>query len=200
MKKTSIFKGFITLIIISILGVTIWVYCHPMSESIENKAIGLNGSFEHTQNNLPINWLVNTVKTTGEGDFSILTDSTNAKEGKQSLHFEVHQCSGKGGRFSPGIAQEIPAQAGQSYKLSFWVKNTKSSFAVTLNGVDAFKQHEGPKIECADTISDWKKYEMYYPMRAPMKRLRLTIAVLSSGSFWIDDIKIEALNKEELKN
>lgn len=195
MKKSSIFKGFITLIIIGILGVTIWVYYHPMSESIENKAIGLNGSFEHTQDNLPVNWLVNTVKTTGEGDFIISVDSTNAKEGKQSLHFEVRKCSEKGGRFSPGIAQEIPAQAGQSYKVSFWVKNQASTFSVTLNGVNALEQQEGASIKCADTINEWKRYEMSYTMRAPMKQLRLTLAVLSPGSFWIDDIRIVSENK-----
>ncbi|MDI9320245.1 MAG: carbohydrate binding domain-containing protein [Phycisphaerales bacterium] len=195
MKKASIFKGFITLIITGILGVAIWVYCYPMSESIENKEIGFNGSFELTKNNLPLNWLVNTVKTTGDGDFSILVDDANAKEGKQSLHFSVLKCSEKGGRFSPGIAQEIPAQAGQSYKLSFWVKNQASTFSITINGVNALEQQEGASIKSADTINEWKMYEMSYTMDTPMKRLRLIVAVLSPGNFWIDDIRVALANK-----
>lgn len=166
---------------------------HPMSESVMRPEAGWNGSFEIVEQNLPVNWLVNTPKTTGEGDFEILTDSINFKSGKQSLHFLVHNCSNKGGRFSPGIAQEIPLNSGEQYRISFWVKNQDCTFSIEVNGVDAFNQNKGPQVKSAEKFQDWKFYEMNYTLPKDMKRLRFSVSILNPGEFWIDDISISKM-------
>src|SRR5712692_3845801 len=111
----------------------------PMSETFVDKAAGMNGSFEVTKSGLPVNWHFYTKKTVPSGDFDILIDTKEFKDGKQSLKFAVRACSGTGGRLSPGFSQEFEAKPGETYKVSFWVKNDGSEFIVRVGGVSAFK-------------------------------------------------------------
>ncbi|MBX9448834.1 MAG: hypothetical protein KL787_03585 [Taibaiella sp.] len=56
-----------------------------MSVMIQDEAIGSNGSFEYSKNGLPINWQLYTAQTVPSGDFDIVLDTQEVKEGKQSL-------------------------------------------------------------------------------------------------------------------
>lgn len=163
----------------------------PMSETITDQNAGINGSFELVKNNLPYNWLVYTPTTIPDSDFHINFDSSTYKDGKQSLQFNVRKCSDAGGRFSPGISQEIPVTEGEEYKISCWIKNTGCKFSFKISGVAAFNGIEGPLFESSNTIEDWQNIEFNYKIPNKMKRLRLEISVLSPGTFWIDDVKIE---------
>ena len=96
-----------------------------MSESSIDLSAGFNGSFEHFTGELPSNWWVYTQKTAGEGDFTIRRDTSEFTEGKQSLRFTVISCTSQGGRFSPGISQEILFKPGEEYRIGFCVKITK---------------------------------------------------------------------------
>ena len=88
------------------------VGCTKMSELIEDESVGMNGGFEHALEGLPVNWLVFTPETVKEGgDFDIILDTTDYKEGRQSLKFLVRECSAMGGWHSPGIAREISTHA-----------------------------------------------------------------------------------------
>ena len=98
-------KTIINYAIITCLSLTIVRCTKQLSESIIDKKVGTNGSFENIKNNLPINWLVYTPNTTGEGNFDFTYDTENVKEGKQSLKLSVETCSEKGGWHSPGITQ-----------------------------------------------------------------------------------------------
>ncbi len=165
-----------------------------MSESIRDESAGLNGGFEKTKNNLPLNWLVYTQNTAGYGDFSILIDSINAIEGKQCLHFAVKDCSKEGGRFSPGISTEIKAQAGNTYKISCKIKNRGSAFCIRLSGVNAFEASPGPELCSSESIPEWREIELEYTLTENMEKLRLEVSVLSPGDFWIDHVKIHTLH------
>lgn len=168
-----------------------------MSESVMDPSKGLNGGFEAVVGSLPVNWLVYTPRTTGSGDFSIDFDKLDPQEGNQSLRFIVRQCSAKGGRYSPGIAQELPAKVGESYKVTFRVRNTGSDFQFSITGVDAFNKSAGPLLRIAEAIPSWRKYEYVYKMPAPMKRLRLEVSVLSPGTFWIDGISVAKIGDQK---
>ena len=84
----------------------------PMSETVVDKAAGMNGSFEVSKSGLPVNWLFYTKKTVPSGDFDILIDTKEFKDGKQSLKFAVRACSETGGRLSPGFCKEFKAKPG----------------------------------------------------------------------------------------
>jgi hypothetical protein len=165
-----------------------------MSESIRDESAGLNGGFEKTKNNLPLNWLVYTQNTTGLGNFNILIDSISAAEGKRCLHLAVKDCSNTGGRFSPGISTEIKAKTGSTYKITCKIKNRGTSFCFRLSGVNAFEASAGPELRSSESFSEWREIELKYTLAENMEKLRLEINVLSAGDFWIDDVKINCLD------
>ncbi|MCD6066628.1 MAG: Carbohydrate binding domain [Bacteroidetes bacterium] len=160
-----------------------------MSESAPDTNAGLNGGFEEVRNGLPVNWLVYTPKTTG-GDFDFTFNKKDFKEGQQSLQFTVRECSDKGGKFSPGIAQEIPVEAGEEYRISFWIKSKESAFLVHAAGVDAFRSSDTSLLKSSESDGKWQQYEYLYKIPADMKRLRFELSVLSAGRLWVDDVQV----------
>lgn len=194
MKATNVIS-ILLITITTIVSSFFIVRCVPkMSESIEDKTIGLNGGFEHVKNTLPINWLVYTSKTVKKGEFEIMYDTSDFKEGKQSLKFDVKSCSDKGAWHSPGIAQEISVNPKEEYLISFWVKNKGPHFQVNITGVTATEKADGPKLDSSEDINDWQKFEYKYKIPENMKRIRIEVSVLKPGQFWIDDVKIEKIN------
>ena len=169
----------------------------PMSETFVDKAAGMNGSFEVTKSGLPVNWHFYTRKTVPSGDFDILIDTKEFKDGKQSLKFAVRACSGTGGRLSPGFSQEFEAKPGETYKVSFWVKNDGSEFIVRVGGVSAFKGEYETVVKSKEKIDAWRQFEITYTIPEKMKALRFEMNILKPGSFWIDDIKIEKVSDKK---
>src|SRR5437879_2814597 len=91
----------------------------PMSETVREPAAGMNGSFEVTKSGLPVNWSVYTPRTVPAGDFDVVIDNTDFKDGKQSLKFVVRKCDPTGGRLSPGFFNEFrDTKPGETYKIS----------------------------------------------------------------------------------
>jgi hypothetical protein len=133
-----------------------------MSESKIDQSIGMNGSFEYIKNGLPINWLVYTSKTTPSGTFTIQAGTTIKKEGKQSLHFVVKECSDKGGWYSPGIAQEINVLVGEKYLIQAWIKNNQSTIAFKVNAVDAKHEAEVTETFLSENYNEWHLVEMQF--------------------------------------
>ena len=81
----------------------LFVSCKMCEHIVDDKA-GFNGSFEEEKNGVPINWITYTSKTAKYANFRLYFDEKDMKDGKQSLRFDVTNCSDKGGRLSPGIA------------------------------------------------------------------------------------------------
>lgn len=168
--------------------------CVRMSESFKDQSAGINGGFEKVKDNLPVNWLVYTQNTVQQGDFDLVFDQVNPKEGKQSLHFVVRSCTSLGGWRSPGMTQEFPVKAGEEYQVSFWIKNKDTEFSVNITAVDAFRETKGPLLHAFEDVEEWKQYTYTYRIPEKMKRLRMEISILKPGEFWIDDVKIEKWN------
>ncbi len=162
-----------------------------MSESVADPGLGLNGGFEHVKKDLPVNWLVYTPKTTGEGDFDLSYDRSDFKEGQQSLKYTVRNCSSKGGRFSPGIAQEIPVKPGEEYLVSFWIKNKGADYSVNISAVNAVHMSKGPQLRSSANTDEWQHISYHYTIPEEMERMRIEVNVLAAGTFWIDDVKVE---------
>ncbi len=60
-----------------------------------------------------------------------------------------------GGWHSPGLSQEYKAIPGETYMVSFWVKNDGSEFVVRIGGVSALMAaaHKG-NLEILNTLSE----------------------------------------------
>lgn len=168
-----------------------------MSESVIDTNAGVNGGFEITQNEMPVNWQFYTQKTTGKGNFVIGLDKKNFKEGKQSLKFSVADCSSEGGRFSPGLAQEIPAKEGDEFTVKFWVKNSECEFLVKINGINATESDNGINFKSGDNSDEWKQLKFKYTIPKEMNRLRIEINIIKPGNFWIDYFEIEKMESQK---
>jgi hypothetical protein len=164
-----------------------------MSESVYDKNAGFNGSFEQVKDGLPVNWLFYTEQTTGSGSFTISTDQHEVKDGKQSLRFSIVKCSDKGGRYSPGLSKEIPVNAGEHYKISFWVKNEGTDFYAKVNAINATEQAEGKTFHSNDNDKEWQLYECDYTIPVSMNKLRIEMNMMKPGTCWVDDIKMEKM-------
>jgi hypothetical protein len=167
--------------------------CQQMSEKETDKSAGLNGGFEISQNNLPVNWLMYSPNTVPNAEFEIVLDKTIFKEGKQSLRFDVKNCSSTGGWHSPGFTNEF-TESGQfegegTYKLSFWIKNNGSKYRINAGGVTPMEGDMRKLIESDQQTEDWKYLE--YKISVPKDwHLRMELNILQPGTFWIDDIQI----------
>jgi hypothetical protein len=162
-----------------------------MSESKLNPKMGINGNFEIVDENLPVNWLIYTKNTVKTGDFTFTFDNTDFQSGKQSLRFDVKNCSSEGGWYSPGISQEIPVKSGEEFRISFWVKNTGSDFTFNIAGVSTFGRGVTTIIKPTNKTGDWIHYKTTYKMSEEMTKLRLEFNVLQAGTVWIDDVVVE---------
>ena len=180
-----------------ILGcIVIMAGCKPFSEKVVDQSAGLNGGFEVSKNDLPVNWLMYTPRTVPNADFEIVLDKTTLKEGKQSLRFDVKKCNSDGGWMSPGFTNEF-TEAGRfkgegRYKLSFWIKNNGTKYSISAGGVEELKGDMKTLLKGNEQIGDWQLFE--YVIDIPKDTwLRMELNILQPGIFWIDDIKIEKI-------
>jgi hypothetical protein len=187
MKMTTTIK--IGAVIASLAAVTISLQAfRPASKTSLDPAAGINGSFEITKSGRPANWSFYTPKAAG--DYAIVLDNADPKDGKQSLKFIVRTPIVPGQR-PPGFFKEFPdTKPGETYKISFWAKNAGSQFAFTVRGVSAFDGEEGAQIKSKETINQWRRFEITHTI-PPKMRLRLELDILQPGDFWIDDLQIE---------
>lgn len=174
-----------------ILAIVPCLGCANLSESVQDNSVGMNGGFEQTRSGLPVNWLVYSPSTIPTGDYELLFDTDDFKEGRQSLRFLVHECSATGGRESPGIAQQYPAIPGESYLVSFWIKNEGCEYVVIAGGVSADTAQYSTIDSSEGTTDSWKLVEQLVTIPQQYAEIRFELSVRSPGSLWIDDVKIE---------
>jgi hypothetical protein len=170
--------------------------CATMSETRSSESVGLNGGFEETRDGLPVNWLVSSPETIPEGDYGLLFDAEDSKEGRQSLRFAVSDCLPTGGWKSPGFARELPAVPGATSLLSSWVENEETDYAVSAGSVSAKTGSVRTVASSNGGVEPWKRVEIPVTVNEEQQRLRLELSIRSAGSLWIDDVGIEAIEGE----
>lgn len=194
MEKQQVIFRFIYSLWLSLI--LLFSGCVEMSEQETDPAAGLNGGFEVSKNALPVNWLMFTPKTVPKADFEIELDTVVFKEGRQSLKFEVAECTSAGGWHSPGFTNEF-FEAGKfegeaRYKLGLWIRNHGAKFSLTGGGVGLKEGDMNLLIESEERLEDWKYFEFQIEVGAE-NWLRLQLNILQPGTFWIDDVRIEKI-------
>jgi hypothetical protein len=176
----------------------------PAGAMSEIVTTGYNGGFEVTKSGLPVSWFFYTPRTVPDGDFDIVMDKSDFKEGEQSLKFAVRKCDSRGGRLSPGFFNEFHVEnhnppgpfetkPGETYRVSFWAKNAGSEFVFKARGVAALAGDPGVVIRSKESIDQWRRFECTYTI-PPKMWLRLELNVVQPGTFWIDDLQIVRVN------
>lgn len=197
MKSIYAIKENLSLIIIPIIILTA---CNKMSTMIKGVDNKMNGGFEIVKQNLPVNWYFYSPETVPSGDFKIITDTMEFKEGKQSLKFLIHECDTLGGWHSPGFFQQFNAVGGERYKVSFWLKNQESSLKISTMSNEYLKPRLGERdtsISIDFNIPDWKYYEYYFKIPTEVKMIFFEVNIYKTGSVWFDNIQIVGTEKDK---
>lgn len=166
-----------------------------MSEEVNIPEAGFNGGFETVSQHLPVNWILYTPKTVKEGSFKMRMDTTDFTEGKQSLMFDVKECSDKGGRYSPGISKEWQVQSGATYQITLKVKIDQSRIRTRIHAVSAKKSGNVIAQEQTDISGGWKILSYEYTVPSDYTRLRLELNILSAGVVKLDDISVKLIRQ-----
>jgi len=142
-----------------------------------------------------------TPNTVPDAVFQIVMDNEIYKEGRQSLRFDVAKCSARGGGWrSPGFTNEFfengKGRFGEGrYRISCWVRNEDSLFALNAGAVASLKGDMKPLITSDEKIGDWRLLE--YEVDVPKDSwLRMQLNILKPGTFWIDDIRIQRIDED----
>jgi len=168
--------------------------CEPMSIMIKGDDCRMNGSFEKVKKGLPVNWYYYAPQTVPNGDFEILCDSSIFKDGNISLKFRIKECESAGGWHSPGFFKEFKVIPGEKYKVGLWVINHGCSFQVNLQtGMKGIPGISQTVIRTEDTYPEWKYIEQDIIIPATNDNLRFEVNILSPGTIWFDDIRIEGV-------
>ncbi|WP_157503201.1 hypothetical protein [Mangrovimonas xylaniphaga] len=170
--------------------------CRQLSEKVTDPSAGLNGSFEVSQNGIPVNWLLYTPNTVPNADFKIVLDTIIYKEGKQSLKFDITSCRADGGWNSPGFTNEFfdigKYEGPAKYQISFWIRNHGTRFKFSAGGVSAKTGNMITFIDTDSKIENWQQFS--YEVDVPKEQwLRVQLNLLQPGSFWIDDFSVKKL-------
>jgi hypothetical protein len=197
--KTNLKTYMLRPLVIQAISILIYAAgCTGMSEFIKGDDDTMNGGFEVVKNGLPVNWYYYSPGTVPEGEFGITSDSLVFKEGKRSLKFSVRQCSSIGGRFSPGFFEDFSATAGETYKVSFWVKNEGCRFRVYLQSSEYGKgSNQDTIVSTSENFKDWKYFETDFKVR--YNRIRIEANILGPGTIWFDDVRIEGLTDRSMR-
>lgn len=165
--------------------------CRRLSEEVRDPSVGRNGGFEHARGGLPVNWLVYSPRTVPGASFTLALDEDEHPEGERSLFFDVASCSSDGGWRSPGIAQEVPAEPGATYRVRFRVRSEGCAWSVRTGAVSA-KRGALETVEGTE-LADGAWHEVSRELTIPpgLERLRFELSVLSPGRLWVDDVRVE---------
>lgn len=166
---------------------------NQMAEINESETAGFNGSFEDVQNGVPTNWYIYSPSNDKE-NAEILFDTFNPPDGKQSLKFEIKNCSPVGGWYSPGIFTEVDCENGKTYQVSFWQKKQGCTHMIRmdcLKGGTKDINHPKKWITNNETIPTWKKFEYEFTFSENYDWFRFELNILSPGTLWIDDVRVE---------
>ena len=176
------------------IATTLMSGCVKMHVSVPDETAGINGGFEVVKSGLPVNWLLYAPTTVPQGDYDLVIDTVQFRGGKQSLKFDVRQCSDDGGWHSPGFSREFKATPGTTYTVGFWVKNDGAEFVAKVGGVSQTYGRYETIVRSRDSIPTWKYYEHTYTVPQGFGKLRFEVNVLRPGTFWIDEVTITGID------
>jgi len=177
-------------VLVGALVSVFFVGCSDMSQRITDTNTASNNSFEVVQTGLPVNWDIYTSKTVPSANFTVSVDTEAPQDGKQSLRFDVKECTAQGGWRSPGIAKEFDVDQGSEYELRFWVKNNGSQFSVQAGGVAATTGNTKQILLTTESNTEWKEFVYIIPIEKEYPRLRFELNVLKPGTLWLDNVSI----------
>ena len=172
--------------------------CYRMSVRQQSDTAGFNGGFEIHRAGLPVNWYFHRPPLK-RVDMEVSLDASDPVEGRQSLKVVVHRVGDEVGWRAPGLFQVSNADPVGAYRVSFWCRNAGCVFSVRLSSEQPKTASGGVEmtLDDANTSPDaWQRFELDYTVPEAYDNIRFQLGVSKPGTFWIDDIRIEAVGAE----
>jgi hypothetical protein len=178
------------------------------SRYVMSKSSGFNGGFEIEKAGRPASWGL----YTPEGDAKFSLDTAEHVEGKQSLKIVVDRV----GQRPPGLGQTLDPVKTRPHKVSFWLKNQGCTIGLSITGTVCHELWAPSQAEVRDvaahppikkTISNeetgadtWRQFECIYDVPKTDGSSCLNIYIKTTGTLWIDDVRIEEVQKGDSKS
>ena len=178
----------------AVAAVTMFNTFLSLSNIERDSEAGFNGSFEVVKSGLPANWYVHRVPLE-DGDVEISYDSDDRVDGTQSLKLLVHRVEGSRWR-GPGLFQVTDAVEGQTYRVSFWLKNRGCRIRILIDSeFPESREPRNPITQVLDVestgLDTWQRFDFTYTVPEHYRDIRFELNVLAPGTVWVDDVRIE---------
>jgi hypothetical protein len=159
---------------------------------------GMNGGFESTKEDFPVNWALYGVKAFKKGHYQIYMDKESYTEGKQFLCFVIDSVDQRHWVWTkPGLFQTYWAKPGEQYQVSFKYKNINSHFKVRIGSEKSKGAYEEAILDTEQDCLAWKEVTYLYTVPDEFETIRFELNFYTPGKFWIDDIKIQGVNDKK---
>jgi len=73
------------------------------------------------------------------------------------------------------------------------IKNTGCRFRIEVGSLKQ-RIHSKPLLRSKEDIQEWKYFENEYNVPDSVSNVQFVLNILSPGTFWIDDVRMEKLN------
>ena len=173
---------------------------------VHDRSAGVNGDFEVVRGGFPANWILSRYPLRS-GDVEAVIDTTEAVSGNRSLKIIVHRYA-DADRWKPFVFRSIDAIEGATYDVSFWLKSRNCRVLMELGNEGRYHMFGGPSAEeQADYDAhprireilgreetghnEWRRVHYRYTVPETDGSLRFELKFLSTGTLWIDDVRIE---------
>ncbi len=184
-------------VVLAIVAVVYFLDFLSISVREQDDTAGFNGSFEVVGSRYPVNWYFYK-RALDDGDAVVAVDTAEPIDGAQSLKMVVYRADPDDGKRDAGLFQVRDAQAGQTFRVSFWVKNQGCRFRVRIDSdTPESRQPRNPIRETidAETTGDgvWSQFVYTYTVPQHYSNVRFELNVVAPGTLWLDDVRIEPL-------
>ena len=177
-----------------------------------NRNVGYNGDFEIVESDLPVNWWISRYPME-KGDAEALVDTTDAVSGTRSLKIVVHRYV-ETDQWKPFLFQVREADVGETYAVSFWLKNQGCKVLLEIGYEGKYHMFGGPSeaekqdyathprirevLDIAETgDNEWRQFHYRYTVPETDGSIRFELKFLQTGTLWIDDVQIERIEVGE---
>jgi hypothetical protein len=88
------------------------------------------------------------------------------------------------------LTNRIDVAEGDKFKVSFWIKNSGCKFVVKI-GVPGGEMNWKNIVDTKKDLPEWTFFEEDYTVPEHFPFFLFELNILSPGTFWIDDVRIE---------